>query len=56
MEPTIGEILLDKLSAHDIALLVDAHEDGTLDDVFWHELYPEDKKNRPELYVDPEDV
>ena len=55
MEKTIGQVLLEKLTSEELGLLCDAHEEGSMDDVFYDELYPVDEKNHPGKYADPMD-
>ena len=55
MEKTLGQILIEKLTPDELEQLTDSFEDGSLDDVFYDELFPEDKKNNPEKYADESD-
>ena len=52
---SIGQILIEKLTGAELGQLCDAHENGSIEDLFFDTLYPVDKKNYPEKYACPED-
>jgi len=55
VEKTLGQILIEKLTPDELEQLTDSFEDGSLDSVFYDELFPEDKKNHPRKYADVDD-
>lgn len=46
----LGEILIKKLTPDELSALCDAHDDGSLRDIFMGELLPEDLANNPGKY------
>ena len=48
----IGQTLIDKLTPGELSQLVDAWDDGGLDDIMEHKLIPQDAINNPDKYVD----
>jgi len=56
MSKTIGEILIEKLTPNELSILCKAHDDGTLNDVFYGELLPEDQANFPLEYCQVDEL
>lgn len=53
-EKNLALLLKKKLTKDDLHKLCTAFDDGSLDDIFWEVLIPQDVKNFPEDYADTE--
>lgn len=55
MAEPIGKVLIKKLTKEELREFCTAWDDGSLDDVVYNELIPQDQKNYPEDYITEDD-
>ena len=51
----LAKALIKKLTKKQLHLLCEIYDDGSIEDLFFTHLYPEDKRNYPQDYAGPDD-